>query len=67
VILRVGYRVGRYEVDSAYQWDLPTSQRVGVSELRSGEYSNSKVELGFHWIGLTVSIAFPNQGLQRSC
>ena len=52
----LGYRFGRYQVDFAYQWDLPTSQRVGVSELQSGEYSNSKVELGIHWVGITLSI-----------
>lgn len=58
----LGYRAGRYQVDLAYQWDLPTAQRVGVSELRSGEYSNSRVEVGIHWITLTVSIAFTKPG-----
>jgi len=58
----IGYRAGRYQVDLAYQWDLPTAQRVGISELRSGEYSNSKVEVGIHWIALTVSIAFTKPG-----
>ncbi|MGH7411771.1 MAG: OmpP1/FadL family transporter [Candidatus Methylomirabilis sp.] len=52
----VGYRAGRYQIDFAYQWDLPTTQRIGVSQLRSGEYSNSSVEIGIHWVGITISI-----------
>lgn len=58
----VGYRTGRYQVDVAYQWDLPTTQRVGVSELRAGEYSNSTVDVGIHWVGVTLSIAFDKAG-----
>jgi len=58
----IGYRAGQYQIDLAYQWDLPTTRRVGVSELRSGEYSNSSVDVGIHWIGLTISIPFRKQG-----
>jgi len=53
-----GYRHGRYHVDVAYQYDLPHRERVGVSGYQAGEYSNSSVEVGIHWVGLTTGIRF---------
>ncbi|MCI0535732.1 MAG: outer membrane protein transport protein [Verrucomicrobiales bacterium] len=54
----LGYRRGRYHVDVAYQYDLPNRERVVVSGYQSGEYANSSVEVGLHWIGLTTGIRF---------
>jgi long-chain fatty acid transport protein len=54
----LGYRRGRFQVDLAYQWDLPTVRRIGQSELQAGEYSDSRIELGVHWVTITTSIDF---------
>ncbi|MGH7321209.1 MAG: OmpP1/FadL family transporter [Candidatus Rokuibacteriota bacterium] len=54
----VGYRRGRYQVDLAYQLDVPRERRVGTSGLLAGEYSQSRTEVGLHWVGLTASIRF---------
>jgi long-subunit fatty acid transport protein len=60
----VGFRRGRYRVDLGYQYDLPATQRVGTSDLRSGEYSGSKVETSLHWVSLSVSIALSGSRAQ---
>lgn len=54
----VGYRRGPFGVDLAYQWDLPVTQNVNTSKLLAGEYSNSRVEVGIHWVALTTSYRF---------
>lgn len=56
--LGAGYRWSRYHVDAAWQWDLPTRQNVGTSDLAAGEYSNSSVEVEVHWIGITAGMRF---------
>lgn len=53
-----GWQEGRWSVDFAYQWSLPNTQRVGTSELRSGEYDNSSTRIGVHWFGLTTGVRF---------
>ena len=54
----VGYTRGRWQIDLAYQYDLPVAGRVDLSRLRAGEYSHSEVDLSVHWIGITTSIRF---------
>jgi long-subunit fatty acid transport protein len=54
----VGYRHRRFLVDFAYQYNLPASQGVGQSQLLSGEYSRSRVEVLVHWLALTAGIEF---------
>jgi long-chain fatty acid transport protein len=54
----IGYRWGRCDFDLAYQYELPKERSVGVSGLRSGEYSNSRVEVGIHWVGFSTAIRF---------
>ena len=53
-----GWQCDRWSVDFAYQWSLPNTQRVGTSDLRSGEYDNSATRIGVHWFGLTTGIKF---------
>jgi long-chain fatty acid transport protein len=53
-----GYRWNRFRVDLGYQYDIPASRRVGTSALLSGEYSNSRTEVGIHSVGLTGSYRF---------
>lgn len=53
-----GWKNDRYSVDIAYQYSLPSSQRVGTSGLRAGEYSNSRTEVQVHTIALTVGVNF---------
>jgi long-subunit fatty acid transport protein len=53
-----GYHWGRYEVDFAYQYDFPSVQNIGTSGLRSGEYSNSTVEVSAHEFALSATVHF---------
>jgi len=53
-----GYSKGRYNLDLAYQVQLPASQSVGTSSLLSGEYNNSKVEVAVHSLTLGTKIHF---------
>lgn len=54
----VGYSRGAYRVDFGYQYDIPTSQSVGQSGLRSGEYDNSRVRVGMHLLALSMGVRF---------
>ena len=54
----LGYHFKKYQFDLGYQWDLPAAQTVKRSVLQTGEYNNSHVELGAHWLTLTTSIKF---------
>jgi len=54
----VGYRWHRFSLDAGWQWDLPARQNVGVSQLESGEYSNSSVEVEVHWFAVTAGMQF---------
>ena len=54
----VGWHRGRYNVDLAYQWDLPAQRNVGTSGLQAGEYSNSSTQVGIHWLALTAGVKF---------
>src|SRR5215813_3337718 len=54
----VGYNLGRYHFDLAYQVQLPGSQSVGTSSLLSGEYNNSKVDVAVHSLTLSSKIRF---------
>ncbi len=54
----VGYHWHWLQVDLAYQYLLPATQNVGLSQLRSGEYSNSSTEVSAHTFTLTAGIRF---------
>lgn len=54
----LGYKIGRYHADIAWQWSLPTTERVGVSGLLDGEYSHSSVRLSEHRLALTTGMDF---------
>lgn len=54
----VGYRIGPVQLDFAYQYDLPVTRRVADSDLRSGEYDQSEIEVSLHWVAVTASIRF---------
>lgn len=56
--LGLGYTNGRYQVDLAYQYDLPAFQESSAESIRGGEYKKSRVNLQSHWVGLTTRIAF---------
>ena len=56
--LGAGYTRGPVQLDLGYQYDLPASQNVGVSALKSGEYSGSRVEVGVHRIAIGASWKF---------
>lgn len=58
VALGLGYELKRYEFNFAWQYDLPIHREVGASQLRSGEYSNSRVEVGIHWFAASVAVKF---------
>lgn len=54
----VEWRRGRWSLALAYQYDFPAESRVGVSSLRSGEYSHSRTQFHAHWFGVTTSVVF---------
>jgi long-chain fatty acid transport protein len=54
----LGYRWGRYEVDVAYQYDLPVNRYVVDSSLLSGEYSDSSTSVSLHTLAITARIRF---------
>jgi long-chain fatty acid transport protein len=54
----LGYGWKRYQIDLAYQWDIPVTRNVGTSGLLSGEYSNSSTQVGIHWLALTLGVRF---------
>ena len=54
----VGYHWQQWEVDLAYQYDIPATQNVGTSGLLSGEYSNSSTEVSAHTLALTTTVHF---------
>ena len=54
----LGYSRGRYSLDLAYQVQLPATQSVGQSSLKSGEYNDSQVEVAVHSVTLTSQIHF---------
>jgi long-chain fatty acid transport protein len=56
--LGAGWHRGRWQVDAAWQWDLPTTRDVGTSALQAGEYSNSSVKAGIHTFALTGTVRF---------
>jgi long-chain fatty acid transport protein len=54
----LGYGWKRYQIDLAYQWDIPITRNVGTSSLLSGEYSNSSTQVQIHWLALTFGVRF---------
>jgi long-chain fatty acid transport protein len=54
----VGYHWKNYHVDFAYQYDVPATVNIGTSELRSGEYSGSSIEVSAHEFTLSTGIEF---------
>ncbi len=54
----IGCHWSRYQLDLAYEYDLPTERSIGTSSLLSGEYSNSTIKVGIQWIALTAGIKF---------
>lgn len=54
----IGWSHGIFRVSAAYQYSIPAEQRVGASGFRSGEYSNSRVEVSAHAVALTAGVRF---------
>jgi long-chain fatty acid transport protein len=54
----IGYHWGRYKIDLAYEYDLPTERSVGTSSLLSGEYSNTSTKVAIQWFALTAGVKF---------
>jgi long-chain fatty acid transport protein len=54
----VGYTRGHCSIDLAYQAQLQATGRVGQSSLLSGEYSNSRVQVGVQSVTLTTRFRF---------
>lgn len=58
VSMGVGRQFRCVAIDLAYQWDIPNTQSVNTSALRSGEYSNTETRVGIHWLLATVAVRF---------
>ena len=55
--LGMGYQFNHFNLDLAYQWDVPNKEKVGTSGLLAGEYSNSEVDVSVHWFTVSVSLS----------
>ena len=62
ISLGLGYRGNSFQAELAWQWDLPTEESVSVSRLRAGEYNSSEVEVGIHWVSLSLSFDYLKAG-----
>ncbi|HTI69564.1 MAG TPA: outer membrane protein transport protein [Candidatus Limnocylindria bacterium] len=51
----MGCHFNSYTIDFGYEYDLPTKQSVGISDLKSGEYNHSEIEVSAHVLALTLS------------
>lgn len=54
----IGYHWRCFQFDLAYQYDFPATQNVDASGLRSGEYSNSSIEVSAHTFVLATRVRF---------
>lgn len=50
----IGHRHNRYQIDLGYQWALPKRRRIENSQLLSGEFNNSRLDLSVHWLSLSI-------------
>lgn len=50
----IGWDLGVFTVDLAYQYDLPITRQASGSRITGTEYVNSEVSLDAHWVGLTI-------------
>jgi long-chain fatty acid transport protein len=53
-----GYHWRNFSVSLAYQYYIPATQNVGVSGLRSSEYSGTSTTVSAHLLAITTSITF---------
>jgi len=54
----IGYHWKQFQVDLAYQYDLPATESIGASSLHSGEYSNSSIKVSAQTLALTTTVRF---------
>ncbi len=54
----VGYQWKAWQIDLAYQYNIPMTRNVGNSGLLDGEYSNSSIEVSMHVVALTLGVTF---------
>jgi len=54
----LGWALGPWDAEAAYQWELPAERSVGTSSLLAGEYSDSRTEVSIHRLTLSVSRRF---------
>ncbi|HWB57929.1 MAG TPA: outer membrane protein transport protein [Chthoniobacteraceae bacterium] len=54
----IGYTYGRYSIDAAYQYSLPTTRTVGLSSLAAGEYDDSSVKVSIQTFTITAGVKF---------
>jgi long-chain fatty acid transport protein len=52
------YHWKQFDVEMAYQYDLPATQNIGTSGLSSGEYSNSSIQVSAHEFALSTTVHF---------
>lgn len=54
----IGYAIGRFSIDAAYQYSLPKTRTVAVSGLAAGEYDDSSVKVSIQTFTVTASVKF---------
>jgi hypothetical protein len=56
--LGAGYTIGRYTLDLACLWDLPSTRNVDANSIASGEFANSETKVPLHTLSLTLGVSF---------
>lgn len=54
----VGYAGARHRLDLSYQWDRRKDRLVSDSALLGGEYDQTRLGVGIHWLTLGYSTSF---------
>ncbi len=54
----VGYQIGRWRFDAAYQWAVPATARVDRSALAAGEYNGSVTSVYIHQVSLSARVEY---------
>jgi long-chain fatty acid transport protein len=59
VSLGLGYRIGKYRLDFAYQWDIPNNEDIAAGQALVVEYAASSLDVGLHWLSISLTAAEP--------
>lgn len=50
----IGHRRNKFNIDLGYQWSLPKRRHIENSQLLSGQFDNSRIDLSVHWLSISI-------------